>query len=358
MNPDEILRNRLLNQRLIQSAIKKPEEVVSWLGAMQAQEYTMAKWAIGLRMGKSSDAVIEKAFTEGLILRTHLLRPTWHFVTPADIRWMLKLTAPRIHALNAYMYRQTELDQNVLKKSNTLIEKALRGKALTRAKLQAAIEKSGITAKGLRLGYILMNAELEGLICSGPREGKQFTYSLLDERVPILNETFSKDESLQKLADRYFKSRGPATIQDFVTWSGITMTDAKRGIATLHKGFEKVKLVDQEYIFFPMPTIPKALLPTFLMPDYDEYGMGYKDRSALRFSEPAKKSGKDKSTTIAYNRMMIVDGRIAGSWKRTFEKNKVVVETVPIVTINKRQQLDVKKAIDRFTKFIGKNFED
>jgi hypothetical protein len=165
--------------------LSTPDQVVDWLGTVQAQDYLGAKWALGLRMREATDAAVEAAFTEGSVLRTHVMRPTWHFVTPSDIRWLLKLTAPRVNAASAYMHRRVELDGSLFARSNDVLAKALQGgRHLIRAELGAALAEAGIVADGMRLSYIVMRAELDAILCSGPRRGKQYTYALLDERVP------------------------------------------------------------------------------------------------------------------------------------------------------------------------------
>ncbi len=210
---------RLHNQLLIQHPFDQPNEVVAWLGAVQAQEYGHAKWALGMRLPGATDVDVERAIAEGSILRTHVMRPTWHFVTSADIRWMLELTGPRVHALNAYYYRQQGLDDALFARSNAVLAKALAGgNYLTRPELQAALAGAGIVADGgLRASYLMMRAELDMLICSGPRRGKQFTYALLDERAPAAS-SLPRDEALAELTRRYFTSHGPATLKDFAWW--------------------------------------------------------------------------------------------------------------------------------------------
>src|SRR6266498_1240353 len=181
----DILRQRLHNQLLSQTKFIQPSQVVAWLGAVQSQDYAGAKWALAQRTEGLTDAAIEQAFADGEILRTHVLRPTWHFVTPTDIRWMLELTAPRVRAAMAYMDRQLALDKAIFKKSNAALVKALRdSKQLTRSELTSVFQQAHINVDGLRLGHILMHAELDGIVCSGGRRGKQFTYALLDERAP------------------------------------------------------------------------------------------------------------------------------------------------------------------------------
>src|SRR5690349_8856972 len=171
MDARKIAGMRLINQQIAGTKFKKPSEVVKWLCAMQAQEYAMAKWAIGLRLGNTTDKKVEDAFNSGKILRTHILRPAWHFVSPDDIRWLIDLTAPRVNAANAFMYRKLELDDKVFRRTNSILSKMLGGgKHLTREELNAEFERQRIEAKGLRLGYIFMRAEIDGLICSGPRK--------------------------------------------------------------------------------------------------------------------------------------------------------------------------------------------
>ena len=357
MTTSDIIQYRLFNQQIAETKFKKPAEIVSWLVAMQAQEYAMAKWAIGLRLPGTTDETIEKAFTDGLILRTHLMRPTWHFVTPKDIRWLLKLTAPRVEAFNAFTYRQEKLDNAIFKRSNKIIAKTLEGgKQLTRAELQEALKQKKIIADGVRLSALMMQAELDGIICSGARRGKQFTYALLEERVPPVK-PLTKKEALAELSTRYFTSRGPATVKDFATWSGLSVTDAKEGAAMLSSKFVHEKINEQDYIFVPASFNTKAEIQSgFLMPDYDEYGMGYKDRSAI-FNTKVDLS-QFKNENPIFNRMIIIDGKIEGTWKRVIKNKKVSIETVPFGPLSKSKQQTLKKAIKKYCEFVGKEIEE
>ena len=210
-----IALRRHYHQRLTQNPLPGPAEVVAWLGAVQAQDYPGAKWALGLRMQDAADDIVERAFSDGAILRTHVMRPTWHFVTPADIRWMLNLTASRVNAASAYMYRQLELDDALFLRGNAVIARALQGgRQLTRVELRGALAEAGIVAEGARLSYIVMRAELDAVVCSGPWRGKQFTYALLDERAPR-SRALERDQALAELTLRYFRGHGPATARDF-----------------------------------------------------------------------------------------------------------------------------------------------
>jgi hypothetical protein len=357
MTNAEIIRYRLFNQQIAETKFKEPKQIVEWMVAMQAQEYAMSKWAIGLRLPGSTDDMVEKAFTDGEILRTHLMRPTWHFVTPEDIRWLLKLTAPRVEAASAFMFRQLELDNKIFKRSNDIIAKTLEGgKQLTRTELQAALKQKKIIADRFRLSYLMMKAELDGIICSGARRGKQFTYSLLNERVPP-SKPLTKKEALAELTTRYFTSRGPATVKDFATWSGLSVTEAREGVAMLPSGFIHEIINGQDYIFKPASITTSGKIQTnFLMPDYDEYGMGYKDRSAI-FNTTVDLS-RFKGENPIFNRMIILDGKIAGTWKRVIKNNKVVIETVPFSPLPKIKHQELSKAIKKYCLFVGKTIEE
>ena len=210
MTRPDIARRRLINQGLVKPTLKTASEVVARLGAVQAQDYGGSKWGITQRTDRLTDAQIEKEIDDGKIIRTHVLRPTWHFVAAADIGWMLTLSAPRVHAANAYWYRWLEVDDAVARRSRTVLTKALRdGKHLTRSELGQALTKARIQVTSpVRLACIVMRAELDGVICSGARRGKQFTYALLEERV-ARSTALEREAALFELARRYFTTRGP-----------------------------------------------------------------------------------------------------------------------------------------------------
>jgi hypothetical protein len=351
MTTPDIIRYRLINQQIAETKFKKPAEIVSWMVAMQAQDFSMAKWAIGLRLPGINDNDVENAFNNGTILRTHLMRPTWHFITPGDIRWMLMLTAPRVNAVNAFMYRKMELDNKIFKRSNDALLKALQGgKQLTRTKLQSVLKQKKIVADGIRLSCLMMRAELDGIICSGPREGKQFTYALLDERVAE-SKILNREEALAELTRRYFKSRGPATIKDFVAWSGLTMKDAKAGIVTLGSNFMHEVIHGSEYFFAPtiVPKNLNRLQTTFLLPDYDEYAIGYKDRSAVFDAKNIALENHDENPI--FNHVIIVDGVMAGMWQRMIKNKNIIVETSPLVSLSKPKVQALAKAIKKYSSF-------
>jgi len=345
MTPFDIALLRLSNQQIARHTFEKPADLVGWLGAVQAQDYASAKWALGLRMYGATDDDIERAFTDGSILRTHLMRPTWHFVTPGDIRWILGLTAPRVHAINATYYRKLDLDQTIFRRSNTALVRALRGgKQLTRAELRGVLQRAGIATEGLlRLGYIVMHAELDGILCSGPRRGRQFTYMLLDERAPQAA-TLTREESLAELARRYFRSHGPATVQDFVWWSGLTTADARNGLEVIKVQLSYEVVEGQTYWFsaYSLPAESSAQT-AYLLPNYDEYG-SYKDRSAVIDPSNTQK--------LVFSHMVVINGRIAGTWKRTLKKNAVVIESNSFLPLTKAEKEAFTMAARQYGAFL------
>lgn len=349
MDIHEIASYRLNNQHLLGNSFQTPAEVVAWFGAVQAQEYALAKWGVSQRLSGFSDADIETAFAEGQILRTHTMRPTWHFVTPEDIRWILKLTSPRVQAFNAYMYRQTEVDEAIFTRSIDAFIKALQGgKQLTRNELADALEKVGIQAKGTRLACIVMYAELEAFICSGARKGKQFTYALLDERVPQ-GKILARDEALAELVRKFFRSHGPASLHDFSWWSGLTIADSKEGIASLGDELIEESIEGKSYWHTgTLPTIMPASPSALLLPPYDEYGIAYKDSTGIlepQFIEHAK-------NTI-FGGVIVIDGQIIGYWRRTINKKTVQMEFNPFRPMSEAEFEAAKIEAEKFGDFLG-----
>jgi hypothetical protein len=352
MVKSEILQQRLRNQRLIGDGLSTPAEVVSWLGAVQAQDYVGAKWGLGLRGRSFTDQAVDRAFDEGRILRTHILRPTWHFVTPADIRSFLSISGPRVHAFNGYYYRTCGLDARQLVKSHTAIEKALLGRRfLTRNELGMVLAKARIEANGLRLAAVVMHAELEGLICSGPRRGKQFTYALMDERVPRTR-LKSPDRVLADLTRRYFNSHGPATVKDFVWWSGLTVAQAHAGMAAISDdlhlresgGLKYWVVANGDRLNSPQPS-------TYLLPNYDEFLIAYKDRGEVLAHRQVV--GARLMTLGQPPHHVIIDGQLAGSWRRVSATSTLQVEIRLFAPIRAaRQQRELADAGRRLSRFL------
>jgi hypothetical protein len=339
-----INQQRLCQQRLTRNPLPAPEEVVSWLGAVQAQDYAGAKWALGLRMQDATDALLDQAFNEGKILRTHIMRPTWHFVAPEDIRWLQALTASRVNAVNAHMYRQLELDDSVFSRSTAIMAKALQGgQQLTREELGNALAEAGIMATGNRLGYIILRAELDAVVCSGPRRGKQFTYMLVEERAPR-DRVLARDEALAELTRRYFTGHGPATVRDFAWWSGLSVADAKKGVEAAGTELASEEALGTTYWFSQaMSPIDEHAESTLLLPTYDEFLMG--------FTGDSRAAGQDVKELI-FDSTIVIDGRIAGTWRRIFEKGHALVQ-VKMVTPHREKDERVKAAAEKFGAFLA-----
>lgn len=356
-----LVSTRLDRQRLSRPAFSNPQEVVSWLGAVQSQEYPSAKWSIGMRMRSTSDVAIDRAFDAGEILRTHVMRPTWHFVAPRDIRWLLELTAQRVNASNAYHYRRVGLDQETFARSSAAIENALRdGRYLTREELGKVLEASGISiaaqdgaVSGLRLGYILHRLELDALICSGPRRGKQHTYALLAERAPQAH-SLPRDEALAELVCRYFTGHGPARLRDFCWWSGQTQTAAKAGIEMAGSKLEQEEIDGQVYWFCSRGDPQIALPPeqaAFLLPTYDEFLVGYADFDKSRTSEVGDRA------RLTFNAIFLVNGQAAGTWKRTLKKSVVEITLAPFAPLPSEAEAQLITAAWRYADFLELSLE-
>jgi len=326
--------------------------VVRALGAVQAQDYPGAKWALAQRTLGATDADIERELTEGKILRTHVLRPTWHFVAPEAIRWMLALTAPRVAQAMAYYNRQLELTPEVFRRSNAALAKALAGgKHLTRAELQGVLERAGVrVATGQVLGHLMMQAELDAVICSGARRGKQFTYALLEERMPPAP-ALERDEALLQLTRCYFETRGPASAQDFAWWSGLTIADVKRGIQMAGRTLQPTDVAGRQYwAGANARPLPKPTPSAHLLPNYDEYFIGYRDRGAIgqRLRDISAVTGGD--ALIA--NVVFVNGQLVGGWKRVLEKKCVVVAFKLLARLTVAEKRRVAAAAHAFGEFL------
>ena len=345
----EIVRVRLRDHKLARSDFHLPEEVVAWLGAVQAQDYPGAKWALGLRANRVTDALVEQALSDGAILRTHVLRPTWHFLTPADIRWILSLSGPRVHAMNAPYYRKMELDARTFTRARTVIERALEGgQHLTRTELASALKRRGIDAAGMRLAYLVMHAELDAVICSGPRHGNQITYALLEERVPRAP-AVDRDEALRALARRYFVSHGPATLRDYVWWSGLTTSDARAGIE-MNGSTLVPRAIDGRTFWSAPSTAPAARRTTtvYLLPNYDEFGIAYRDRDVI----PGVGRARSVSPTEEFAHLLVIDGELVGRWRRTQKTSRMIIGAQPYRRLTTAENKAVERASLRYSRFL------
>lgn len=340
-----VAEGRLARQLIAHGGLRRPEDVVSRLGAVQAQEFEPAKWGVGLRMRDGATAGdVERAFSEGRILRTHVMRPTWHFVARDEIRWMQALTSPRVQRIAASYNRRLELDARTLARALRIFERALRdGSFRTRAELADALAQRGLPISGQRLAHVTMHAELESVICSGPRRGKQSTYALIAERAPKAR-LLPRDEAVATLSRRFFESHGPATIRDFVWWSGLTSVDAKRGLEMNRARPEEINGV----VYWTVGSPPRSAsrdAAVHLLPIYDEYLVAYRDRVAV----PHWPSGTVPGRGIfAFQHAVVIDGQVAGTWRVGHNHEVTVAELRPLVAKERRA---VAKAVRRYQVF-------
>lgn len=356
MNSQDLIYRRLYNQLITHRPFPNAGEVVHWMGAMQAQDYSSALLAVGIRTGIKAvnEATIEQAISNRKIVRTWPMRGTLHFVAAPDVRWMLRLLTPRVIRSSAGRYRQLELDDHDFIKSRRIIEGALQGKnQLTRQELFALLNIEGISTAGQRGIHILNHLAQKELICFGPRRGKQHTFTLLDEWIPW-GEEVEHEEALATLADRYFTSHGPATVRDFANWAGLMVTDAKIGLEQVKENFEKSHLEGQTYWFkgekgesgFNVKARDMWLLPAF-----DEMLCGYKDRSALLHSEHGKSIILKNGIISA---VIVVKGYAAGIWKKVIKKGKVIFEPIYFHVQSKSLKKSFEKKAKVISDFLGK----
>jgi len=280
----------------------------------------------------TSEAAIDRAFERGDILRVHAMRPTWHFVTPADIRWIQALTGPRVHQAIAYHKRFVGADARYLSSRLKVVERALRdGNYLTRKELAEVLRRAKLPAIGQPLAIVMMHAELEAVVCSGPRRGKQFTYALVAERAPKAKR-LDRDEALAELTTRYVKSHGPVTIRDLVWWSGLTVKDAKRGL-----DISRARPEEHDGMTYWSLDAPASRLArtgaAHLLPIYDEYLVAYRDRVAV-----PQHAG-------TFRHSIVIDGHVAGTWQPE------TATVTPLRKLNARERRPLDEAIGRYQRF-------
>ena len=324
---------------------------------MQSQDYPNAKWAVGQRLvgARASEAELDRAFDAGEIIRTHVLRPTWHFVAPEDLRWLLALTAPRVHLASGYQYRLLEIDAALAARARAVIEKALRGGvALTRDELGARMIEAGIEAKGLRLAYLVGHAELEAVICSGPRRGKRQTYALVDERIPPARPR-TRDEALAELARRYVEGHGAAQVADLAWWSGLTRADARMALESATPPLVRERHGDRTFWWSPMQPVPRFRPPVVhLLPNYDELLIAFRDRTDAM--DPALPPPA-RVAQVVLAHIVVRDGLAVAGYRRRDEKATTMVSIDQLVELDSAEKAGVRAAVDRFAAFLGRPVE-
>lgn len=350
MNISDIALLRTKTQQISTKYFQDAEKVVHHMGALQAQDSAMNKWAIGLRCKGATEASIEKAFSDNRIVRTHLLRPTWHTVSACDVRWILSLTSPQIKPLLKSHLRNLGLTDELLQTSKAVIKNSFGKESFARHEINALLEAEGIRTQGQRSSMIMFYLEMEGVVCSGEVKNKQHTYSLMDDRIPM-NALVTQEDQLKELAWRYFNSHAPATLEDFTWWSGLQITRARKALEMISDKLESVRIGQTLYWY------PKSLevsVPTgdaiYLLPAYDEYIISYKDRSAVI---PLADFTRAINMNGIFWPVIVFNGKVIGTWSRAVKKDKVIVNPLAFKNFTIKQKRLIAKAAHEFGVFLG-----
>jgi hypothetical protein len=360
MNSSDVTLDRLSNQLIAPpSPSGSPEDVLTSLGAMQAQDYPAALWAIGLRCGPSTTKRdVEDAIAKRKISRTWLMRGTLHFASSGDVHWMLGLFGPRLIKTAALRDRHLGLSEDTIRRAEGLFGRALEAEgSLTRDEMYAVLEKGGVKISGL-LGYhLLYRAAWDGLICFGAHQGKAPTFELLDRRIAERND-LSGERALAELSSRYFTSHGPATIKDFVWWSGLKVADAKAGVEGASRSIVAEEIGGKTY-YAPKKTGRRGVVGpvVHLLPAFDEYLVAYSDRSAMLGNEDTQRALKSGKIFFTHSNgiflpVVVADGEVIGIWKRRTEKGGLVLAISPFVKLSTERAEGIEGAAQRYAAFM------
>jgi hypothetical protein len=346
---DDIVRRRLAAQRISAPRFARPAEVVAWLGAVQAQDYLGALWAVGLRLADAHERDVERAIAERAVVRSWPMRGTLHFLAAADARWMIDLLAPRVAASAANRLRTMGIDDAVLARARRALTKQLEGgRRLARPAAYEVLERAGIATKGQRGLHVLWRLAHEALLCFGPRQGKQHTIVLLEEWLPGARR-LPADEALPELARRYFTGHGPATTRDFAWWSGLTLTEARRATEMAGKLLDEEVLAGERYWSSPGPSVrARGGDRAHVLPAFDEYFVGYADRSAAIPAAHAKRV----TPFEILGPVVLLDGRVVATWKRRIASGSVVFSTKPLAPLGSPARSAVERALSRYARFL------
>ncbi|MET0788464.1 MAG: winged helix DNA-binding domain-containing protein [Cellulomonas sp.] len=347
----EAAHRRLHAQHLSGPPLPDPAAVVRHLGAVQAQEFAMAKWSLGQRSAGADDAAVQVALDAGTVLRTHALRPTWHFVAPQDLRWVQALTGPRVRQLSRYYERQSGIDDVLVDRATAAMTDALAGgHHLTRRELAAALAAAGIDAEGVRLAYLVMAAELSSAIVSGVRRGTQQTYALVDERVPP-SPVLEPDEALGELTRRYFVGHGPATAKDFAWWSSLTLAQVRRGLAIVGDELTSADVDGLTCWFTPSDPPVRDPSPTaHVLQGYDEYGVAYTEsRRVLNVADRVLAPANANQVI----QPLVLDSQGIGWWRRVLGPDALTAELHLAAPVSGAELVALRAAFDRLAAFVG-----
>ena len=342
-------RRRLENQHVARPRFDEPAAVVRWLGAVQAQDYRAGLWAVGLRTRQATEATVEAAIARREFVRTWPMRGTLHFVAADDARWMPALLTPRVIAGSAGRYRQLELDAATLARSAKVAEQALvGGKCIRRDAMYTLWNDAGIATTGSRGLHLVGHLAQTGLICFGPRDGKQHTLTLLEEWLPTAR-LLDREVALGALAERYFRSHGPATVHDFAWWSGLTLTDVRAGLELAKPRLES-ETIDGRTLWFVPARSPRPTSAAYLLPAWDEYTVAYRDRTDILES---KQAARVNAGGGVLKPVVVIDGRVVGTWQRTIGKGGVVVRPSLFRRLVRAEADALTTAADRYRRFLS-----
>lgn len=346
----EIARRRLEAQRISSTTFTRPEEVVAWLGAVQAQDYLGALWAVGARLTQGRESDVERAIAERAIVRTWPMRGTLHFVAAADARWMTELLMPRAAAAAAGRMRSLGIDDDTAARARRAVEKHLEGgRCLARPAVYRVLESAKVSTEGQRGLHLLWKLAHDGVLCFGPREGKQQTFVLFDEWLPQAK-ALPREEALAELACRYFTGHGPATHADFAWWSGLTLTDARLSTTLAGERLAEETIDGQRtWLAASAASSPVARAGIYALPSFDELLVGYTDRSAAL---DASHAGLVTDGGMFYP-IIVDDGRVIGTWKRRLARREVVCSTSPFAALKPAKTRAVEAALGRYGRFLG-----
>lgn len=354
MTNRSIAHARLRNSRLVGDPFGAPLDVVRWFGAVQSQDIPGAMWAVAQRMPPATTlADVEAALDAGMVVRTHVLRPTWHFVAPDELRWLEALTGPRVQRANDHVgRRRLGIDRSTFDRANEVIRVALSGGPLAREGLRAALMEAGIPfADPNALSHLLMNAELDAVICSGPRVGRQATYALVDEWIAPVPPR-DPDLALRDLTIRYFRSHGPALVHDMAWWSGLTVTDVRHGIELGGDVLEE-RIVDGKRYVAGRGRFQPADVPdphVLLLSNYDEYLGSYTDYGPVYAeSLPKTRSIAD----VLGGHIVVRDGLVVGGWRRQLRPDRARATVTLLMPFTATELDALAEEADRWARFMG-----
>jgi hypothetical protein len=346
MTNKQVIAGRLASQQLASPQFSDVGDLVDWMGAVQAQDYPGSLWGIGLRLGGCTQSAVEDAIAQRKIIRSWPMRGTLHFTAPSHLRWMLKYLTPRVISRCASIYRRAELDANTLKKSEKLLLNALEGqKHLTRSEMYEVLERAGIATRETRGLHILGYLAQQGLICFGERKGKQPTFVLLDEWLgpfPMIE----KGEAFSRLCGIYFRSHGPALIDDFMWWSGLTKKEAEGALSENRGVISEAAMLGRKFYFVDGAGTSRKIPKVLLLPAWDEYTVAYHDRTAVADAPGLRRSGFGLSPCL------VINGKIMGTWQRSFSKDRVIVTVKAFAKPGLPEKKLIASHVTRYGKFL------